>query len=251
MALKEDMRRQGNWLFKYRGILPLIILVIGLGLYLIQEENPNSILGEGTTQETIYNFICLAVGLAGLFIRIHVVGYAADNTSGKNTQEQKADSVNSTGIYSIVRHPLYLGNFLMWLGPALLVGNPWFIVIFILVYWIYYERIIYAEEAYLREKFGEDYLVWANTVPTFIPNFSNYKKPTLPFNWKKAIRSEKNSFAALTLIFCLFDIVGQIVLEKYNFNYVFISLSALTLIGYFVVKLLVKSTKIFDCTKIQ
>ena len=251
MALQEDMQRQGNWLFKYRGILPIIILVIGLGLYLLKGTNPNSFLEEGTAQELIYNFFCLAVGLLGLFIRVHVVGHAASNTSGKNTQEQKADSVNSTGIYSIVRHPLYLGNFLMWLAPALLVANPWFIIIFILAYWLYYERIIYAEEAFMREKFGESYLIWANTVPTFIPNFANYKKPTLPFNWKKAIRSEKNSFAALTLIFCLFDIIGQVVSENYNFNYVFIGLSALTLIGYVVVKILIKNTKIFDLTKIE
>lgn len=251
MALQEDMRRHGNWLFKYRGILPIIILVIGLGLYLLKETDPNSILGDGTTQELIYNFICLAIGFLGLFIRVHVVGHAASNTSGKNTQEQKADSVNSTGIYSIVRHPLYLGNFLMWLAPALLVGNPWFIIIFILAYWLYYERIIYAEEAFMRDKFGENYLNWANTVPTFIPNFSNYQKPTLPFNWRKAIRSEKNSFAALTLIFCLFDIIGQVVSGNYNFNYVFIGLSAFTLIGYIVIKILIKNTKIFDLTKIE
>ena len=251
MALQEDMRRQGNWLFKYRGILPIIILVIGLGLYLLKGTNPNSFLEEGTIQELIYNFICLAIGLLGLFIRVHVVGHAASNTSGKNTQEQKADSVNSTGIYSIVRHPLYLGNFLMWLAPALLVANPWFIIIFILAYWVYYERIIYAEEAFMRDKFGENYLIWANTVPTFIPNFANYKKPTLPFNWRKAIRSEKNSFAALTLIFCLFDISAQVVSGRYNFNYVFIGLSAFTLIGYVVVKILIKNTKIFDITNVQ
>lgn len=34
MALQEDMRQQGNWLFKYRSYLPLFILVIGLALYI-------------------------------------------------------------------------------------------------------------------------------------------------------------------------------------------------------------------------
>ena len=238
MALQEDMRQQGNWLFKYRSYLPLFILVIGLALYILKELNLNFILGQETTYEFIYNFICLGIGLLGLYIRFHVVGYAAENTSGKNTAEQKADTVNSTGFYSIVRHPLYLGNFLMWLSAALLIANIWFILVFCLVYWVYYERIMYAEEAYLREKFGENYLNWANTVPAFFPRCKNYRKPSLPFNWMKAIKSEKNSFAALTLIFCLFDIIGQIITQRYNFNYVFIGLSVFSLLMYVVIKIL-------------
>lgn len=238
MALQEDMRQQGNWLFKYRSYLPLFILVIGLALYILKELNLNFILGQETTYEFIYNFICLGIGLLGLYIRFHVVGYAAENTSGKNTAEQKADTVNSTGFYSIVRHPLYLGNFLMWLSAALLIANIWFILVFCLVYWVYYERIMYAEEAYLRDKFGDSYLNWANTVPTFFPRCKNYRKPSLPFNWMKAIKSEKNSFAALTLIFCLFDIIGQIITQRYNFNYVFIGLSVFSLLMYVVIKIL-------------
>ncbi len=238
MALQEDMRQQGNWLFKYRSYLPLFILVIGLALYILKEFNLNFILGQETTYEFIYNFICLGIGLLGLYIRFHVVGYAAENTSGKNTAEQKADTVNSTGFYSIVRHPLYLGNFLMWLSAALLIANIWFILVFCLVYWVYYERIMYAEEAYLRDKFGDSYLNWANTVPTFFPRCKNYRKPSLPFNWMKAIKSEKNSFAALTLIFCLFDIIGQIITQRYNFNYVFIGLSIFSLLMYVVIKIL-------------
>jgi len=242
MALQEDMRKEGNWLFKYRSYLPLFILVIGLALYIFKELNPNFILGQETLYEYIYNFVCLGVGLLGLFIRFHVVGYAAENTSGKNTAEQKADTVNSTGFYSIVRHPLYLGNFLMWLGAALLIANIWFVLIFCLVYWVYYERIMYAEEAYLRDKFGDKYLDWANTVPAFFPNFKTYNKPSLNFNWKKAIKSEKNSFAALTLIFCLFDIIGQVISQRYNFNYVFIGLSVFSLLSYIIIKSL-KSSK--------
>jgi len=246
MALKEDMRTQGNWLFKYRSYLPLFIIVIGLGLYILKEINGRFILGQETLGEDIYNYFCLLVGLAGLFIRLHVVGYAAKNTSGKNTTEQKADEVNSTGIYSIVRHPLYLGNFLMWLGATLLVANIWFTLIFCLVYWVYYERIMYAEEAYLRDKFGDKYLEWANSVPAFFPRFKTYKKPSLPFNYLKAIKSEKNSFAALCLIFAVFDILGQVASGRYHFNYVFIGLSIFSLLAYIIIKNIKSSTRLIS-----
>ncbi len=232
MPLKESIRKQGNWLFKYRSYLPLIIIIIGLILYIYpivfqQKPLPNTI-----TSSLIY-FI---IGLLGLFIRFHVVGYAAENTSGKNTHEQKADTVNSTGMYSIVRHPLYLGNFLMWLSATLLVGNIWFTLVFCLTYWLYYERIMYAEEEYLREKFGDNYLQWANSVPAFIPKIKQYRKPSLKFRCAKAIRSEKNSFAALCILFTLFDVLGNLLTKENNFNYIFISFTAISLLLYAVLK---------------
>ncbi len=38
----EELEQQGNWLFKYRGVLPLIILFIGMILYLRTELYPES-----------------------------------------------------------------------------------------------------------------------------------------------------------------------------------------------------------------
>ena len=62
------------------------------------------------TEEMIF----LAVSLLGEAIRIITVGHAPRNTSGRNTTEgQVADVINTSGIYSIIRHPLYVGNFLL------------------------------------------------------------------------------------------------------------------------------------------
>ena len=154
MALQEEFEKQGLWLFTYRSILPLIILVIGTILYLRTEIYPETFVLEETPYEIYYETICLLVSLFGLVIRIYTVGHSAKNTSGRNTEQQVADSINTTGIYSAVRHPLYLGNFFMWLGPAMLTGNFWFIIAFGLFYWVYYERIMFAEEQFLRKKFG-------------------------------------------------------------------------------------------------
>ena len=62
----------------------------------------------------------------------------------------------------------------MWLGAALLIANAWFVVVFILVYWVYYERIMYAEEQFLRRKFGTVYTDWAAHTPAFIPSFKHF-----------------------------------------------------------------------------
>lgn len=50
-------------------------------------------------------------------------------------------------MYSIVRNPLYFGNLLIAIGLALLPGVWWLLLIVGLAFFIYYERIIAAEEA--------------------------------------------------------------------------------------------------------
>jgi len=205
MALKEEIRDQGDYLFKHRSYFPLIFLTIGFSVYLQgqhweMENNNSSWLKEN------YDFICLGISLIGAFIRCYTIGYTPKNTSGRNTAKgQIADELNTTGMYSIVRHPLYLGNFFMWLGVAMLTANLWFIVSFKLMYRLYYERIMYAEESYLIKKFKDRYTIWSNLTPAFIPKIKNYKKPEYSFSWKKTLKKEKNGIAAIFLLFWLFE----------------------------------------------
>jgi len=237
MALQEEFEKQGNWLFKYRSFLPLIVLVIGMSLYLRTEIYPETFILEETPYEIYYEMFALLISLIGLFIRIYTVGHTPKNTSGRNTnQGQVADTLNTTGIYSIVRHPLYVGNFLMWFGPAMLTGHFWFVIAFVLFYWVYYERIMYAEEQFLRRKFSVQFLKWAENVPAFMPKFKNFKKPNLPFSWKKVLKKEKNGFFALFLIFFVFDLSGEIIENENDYNYLLLAMSVLTGFSYIILK---------------
>ena len=117
----------------------------------------------------------------------------------------------------MVRHPLYLGNFFMWLGVAMLTENTWFSIAFVLFYAFYYERIMYAEESFLRAKFGKTYLDWAAQVPAFIPSFKHYVTPSYPFSIKKVLKKEKNGLCAVFLLFWIFDLVGDMI-ENLSFT---------------------------------
>jgi hypothetical protein len=151
--------------------------------------------------------IFLGVSLFGQIIRIVTVGFAPKNTSGRNTVNgQIADELNVTGVYSIIRHPLYLGNFFMWLGPVLFLRSVEFTIVFVLLYWLYYERIMFAEEQYLRKKFGEIYDKWSEKVSSFIPYSFNYIPPKLPFSIKNVLKREYNSFVNIFAIFTLLDL---------------------------------------------
>ena len=202
MALREEFRTQGNFLFKNRSYLPVLIILPGLWVYV------QGLADFDASKTVTWELICLGISVVGLIIRMIAVGYSAENTSGRNTNEgQIADYINTTGPYSVVRHPLYLGNYFMWLGIACLTRNLWFIVAFTFVYWLYYERIMYAEEEFLRDKYGERYATWAKGVPAFIPALSKWTKSKLSFSWIKIIRQEKAGILNLFLVFFVFKLL--------------------------------------------
>jgi protein-S-isoprenylcysteine O-methyltransferase Ste14 len=246
MNLQEQFEIQGNWLFKYRGILPLIILFAGVGILVHSELDVSNLFYGETFFMDYYIGGCIFICLIGLAIRIYTIGHAPDNTSGRNTAGQVAETLNQTGIYSVVRHPLYLGNFLMWLGIAFAVQNFWFVAVFVLLYWIYYERIMYAEEQFLRRKFGKTFTGWAERTPAFIPNFKLFVKPDTPFRWKKVLKQEKNGLAALFIIFSVFDIIVQLLQENPDYNYVLYVICLISIILYCILRYLKKKTQLLN-----
>ncbi|HIP37258.1 MAG TPA: lipid A phosphate methyltransferase [Crocinitomix sp.] len=247
MALQEELEQQGNWLFRHRSYLPLVVLIIGLMVYLFNKYYNEEYIFNKEPYENYLLWGSLMVSLCGFFIRVYTVGYTPKNTSGRNTKEgQVAEVLNTRGMYSVVRHPLYLGNFLLWLGPAMLTGQIWFIISFILFYWIYYERIMFAEEQFLRKIFGQKYLDWSENVPAFLPKIKNFKKNNLLFNWKKVIYKERNGFSALFIIFCTFDILGKTIQGRTDYNYYLIIVCVFALFIHILLKILKKTTRLFS-----
>jgi protein-S-isoprenylcysteine O-methyltransferase Ste14 len=242
MALIEEFKRQGDFLFHYRGFLPIPLFILGLGIHIYNQY-------QGIVITDQYYAVSFIVGLAGLLVRVLVIGYAPLNTSGRNTHSQVADLLNTKGMYSIVRHPLYLGNFLMWFGVALLTQNIWFIIFFILFFWLYYERIMFAEEAFLRNKFGVTYLNWAENVPPFIPNIKNWQSPIEYFSYKNALRREYTGLFKLIVVFYIFQ-YAQSVIRNNSFSHIgdyekiWLGILGFGIIFYFTIRFLHKKTRV-------
>lgn len=189
--------------------------------------------GNSETLDHLWEGFCLLVSFFGFGIRIATVGYTAEATSGRNTKRQVASSLNITGMYSLLRHPLYLGNFFILLGVVLFVHLWWLTLIYILAFWLYYERIMFTEEAFLRKKFDNEYLTWANNTPAFIPRFKNYRKPDLPFSWKKVLRKEYNGFFAIIISMFILEEIGEIIINgKLEFDLHWIILVSLCFIAW-------------------
>ncbi len=204
MGLREEFTSMGGWLFRWRSYLPLVLL----GLILVTLRHFDYI-GHSQSLDDAWEVLCMFISFCGLAIRIYTVGHTPKGTSGRNTKKQKASRLNTTGAYSVVRHPLYLGNFFIWFGISLFVHLWWVTLICVLVFWLYYERIMFAEEEFLREKFGKQFEAWAKRTPAFVPRFSLWNPPDLPFSIKKVLKKEYSGFFAIIVMFTSLEIFGD------------------------------------------
>lgn len=85
------------------------------------------------------------------------------------SKEEGAGTLVTEGIYAYARHPQYGGFILMTLG--LLVH---WATIPLLIMWplliIQYYRLAKKEEQEMEQEFGEEYRIYKQTVPMFIPH---------------------------------------------------------------------------------
>lgn len=203
MALLQDrMVRSGNFLFRWRGyallaFLPLVVWGVSQGEMATREWGP----GVGTA----VSGAGIALLLAGQTVRILTVGFVPRGTSGRNTAEgQVAERLNTTGLYSLTRNPLYLGNCAMYLGAVVYTQNLWLASVMILALWLYYERIIAAEEHFLQQRYGAVYTDWVARVPPFLPLIRNWQRPDMTFSLRSVIRREHASlFGAVLALYLL------------------------------------------------
>jgi hypothetical protein len=107
------------------------------------------------------------ISLSGLLLRALAAGSI-----------HKDRELATGGPYNRLRHPLYLGSFLLGLGLALAGRRWWFPILFLGLFVWLYRRTIQAEEAVLMRRFGEDYESYRRQVPAFAPRF----RPFVPSN---------------------------------------------------------------------
>lgn len=173
-------------------LLPFIILAL--------PDSSNMETRLGTTGSAIVQWTALTISLAGLLLRCITVAFAPDGTSSRDTRGLRAPLLNTSGVYSVVRHPLYLGAGLMWIGVAMSLRVWWLVVIVGLAYWLYIERVAIAEERFLQESFPDQFPQWASRTPAFLPRWSQWRPSTMPFQMKRLL-SEHNGLLAVAVLF--------------------------------------------------
>ena len=197
--------------------------------------------------DLVWEVICLSISFFGMAIRIYTIGHTPSETSGRNTREQKAAVLNTTGTYSTIRHPLYFGNFFIWLGVSMFLHLWWLSILFMLAFWIYYERIMFAEEEFLRKKFGETFEAWASMTPAFFPRFKNWQSPISPFSLRRVLKKEYSGFFAIIASFTSLEIIGDLIVEgKVKYDLMWVILFSVGFITYLTLRTLKKKSTILN-----
>lgn len=200
--LKDTLCEQGEWAFRWRSVVPSILLFPALIVAIIDIRY----LFGSHDYDQAWDLFSMLFVVTGLSIRIWTTGHTPRRTSGRNTKGQVADELNTTGIYSLVRNPLYLGNFIGGFGVVLMVHSWWLTLYYIFAFSLYFERVIMAEERFLIKKFGKEYDDWASRIPAVVPRVKGYVEPRLPFCWKTVIRREYITVSMVVFIVFLFEV---------------------------------------------
>ena len=114
-------------------------------------------------------------------------------------------------------------------------------------FWFYYERIIFTEEEFLRSKFDGEFILWAQKTPIFIPRFTNWRKPNLPFSFKAVLRREFSTYFAIVAVYFFLEITEECFIKKRFFVhsswliFFFVSMAI-----YFTFLILKKKTHVLD-----
>jgi hypothetical protein len=147
-------------------------------------------------------------------------------------------------MYAMVRHPLYLGNYLMWFGPALFPRVWWVPVLLSFVFWLYYERIMFAEEEFLRRSFGAEYEEWAARTPAFLPLNPRWVAPKLPFSARNVLRREYSGFFGLIATFAVLEVVSDFAATgSFEWDPVWGAIFGTSLVIYLVLRTLKRQTR--------
>lgn len=103
-------------------------------------------------------FIGLAIAAFGQVFRIYAAGFIHKNKR-----------LASNGPYALVRHPLYLGNFLILIGFALAAANLYVWIGVLLFFLIWYPAAIAYEDSKLESIFEDEWRAWSKNIRAIIP----------------------------------------------------------------------------------
>jgi len=183
----------GKFFFKYRnGLFPIIYLC------LVVFTKPALFLGDAQLDRYVRALGVLIV-VVGQIFRMLVIGFAYIRRGGKDGKVF-AKSLVQTGFYAHVRHPMYVGNYLIMIGFILLYGSLWAYVVVLPFFTLVYYSLVKNEEFYLKETFGQEYEDYTTKVNRFIPNFRGIKKSldSYQYDWKKVLRKEYGTISVVS-----------------------------------------------------
>ncbi len=178
--------RWGAQLFRHRGWVPVPFVLV-----------PLLVPGHSTVAQWIAGVALVALGEA-----IRLAGVAAAGTVTRRRSRDVGRLV-TYGIFAWTRNPLYIGNFLVWMGFGVVSGVFWFLPVALALFAVEYALIVRYEEGVLESIFGADYLAYKRTTPRWLLR-PPPPRAHGPHEWRAAWRSEASTFMAYGVLAAAF-----------------------------------------------
>jgi protein-S-isoprenylcysteine O-methyltransferase Ste14 len=116
-------------------------------------------------------YISLVLRLIILALAIITAVYLFKSGHVVVTHDQRGIEVVSSGAFRYVRHPLYLGSILIYLGLTVSTASLFCLALLVIIV-LFYNYIAAYEEKLLETKFGETYIAYENKTGKWVPGIS-------------------------------------------------------------------------------
>jgi protein-S-isoprenylcysteine O-methyltransferase Ste14 len=110
-----------------------------------------------------YFWVFLGVGAVVLVVSVYFM-----NASHKDLFDTQEEGLATKGVFGRVRHPMYLGTHLFYLGLAIITFSIISIILWMIIF-AFYNTLANYEEIKLEERFGNQFLEYRKNVRKWIP----------------------------------------------------------------------------------
>ena len=184
----------GRWVFRHRNaVFPTIFVLVVLLV------RPRVLFGDLALDRWLVAAGAV-IALLGQAVRLLTIGFDYIERGGKDGKVWASKLVQG-GIYAHTRNPMYLGNLLIATGMCVYTGAPAAYLFIIPLFAYFYNTIMIAEEAFLREKFGPEYAAYCGRVPRMLPSRRGIRQTfgNATYDWRRAIRKDLSTMTGLLL----------------------------------------------------
>jgi protein-S-isoprenylcysteine O-methyltransferase Ste14 len=153
------------------------LVAVGIPALIVRQDGADLAFGLDAPLAVPLAAVGVLSSLAGLVLVARTVLLFASIGEGTLAPWDETRRLVVLGPYRYVRNPMLSGVFAILLGEALLLGSTalllWFVVVVVL-------NVVYmplVEEPGLRRRFGEEYEVYCDNVPRWIPRLRPWRRP--------------------------------------------------------------------------